>query len=328
MASLPHESTNDHASDPSRGAHGRIGRGAVEVKRAFWSVVGGSIDFAPQPLGEHVEPAGLRGYYCDLRGKTEFSFDDMLGNGYDWAIPMAQAGLGYWERHLEGEPTAEEFFRFADWLMEHATPGIAGGLVWRADMPVAKYGLQPGWISAMAQGQAISVSLRAHALSGEERYLEAARAALSPLLTPVSEGGAQNSIDGIPVLEEYPTPTASAVLNGWIFALWGVHELANVAGDREARELFETSAAGLAELLPRYDAGWWSLYSLYDHGRPDLAKPFYQRLHPVMLEGLALITEDERLRAYARRWREQDTRTAIVRASADKIVFRVSRALR
>jgi hypothetical protein len=82
------------------------------------------------------------------------------------------------------------------------------------------------------------------------------------------------------------------------------------------------------ELLPRYDNGWWSLYSLYDHGRPDLAKPFYQRLHPILLEALDLIHPAPRLQDYADRWRAQYTRRSVVRASLDKVYFRLFRALR
>lgn len=44
-----------------------------------------------------------------------------------------------------------------------------------------------------------------------------------------------------------------------------------------------------------------------DHGRPDLAKPFYQRLHPVLLDAL--------------------TKTAVARASLDKLAFRLQRAV-
>jgi hypothetical protein len=181
----------------------------------------------------------------------------------------------------------------------------------------------------MAQGQAISVLLRAHLLSGSVGYAEAAAEALAPLTTPVPEGGAMTEIEGLPVLEEYPTAAPSAVLNGWIFALLGVHELATACEDAEARALFDASAAGLVELLPRYDVGWWSLYSLAQHGgRPDLAKPFYQRLHPVLLEALHLLHPSPALAHYAERWRRQLRWPNIARASLDKVVFRINRELR
>ncbi|HEY1854944.1 MAG TPA: D-glucuronyl C5-epimerase family protein [Solirubrobacterales bacterium] len=305
---------------------GRVAGLAIETKRAFWSMVGGSVDFSPQPLGRHVDPQRIAGYYSDLSGKTRLTLEQMQGTEYDWVIPLAQVALGYWERLLDGEDTEAEFLAATDWLIQRSTEADTG-LLWPCWPTVPKYGLDSGWISAMGQGQAISVLLRAHARTGEERYLRLAEQAFGPLGLPVSEGGAQRQLDGVTVLEEYPTTKPCAVLNGWIFALWGVHELSLVSEDPEPGQLFERSAAGVVELLPRYDVGWWSLYSLYDHGRRDLAKPFYQRLHPVMLEGLALITEAEELRRCARRWRQQDTRLGVARAMADKLVFRAARAL-
>jgi hypothetical protein len=115
------------------------------------------------------------------------------------------------------------------------------------------------------------------------------------------------------------------VLNGWIFALLGGHELVNATGDERARRLRDESTAGLIALLPRYDVGWWALYSLYDHGRPDLAKPLYQRLHPVLLDGLDLAVPSPVLGEFARRWEAQLRPSAVTRAAVDKILFRLHR---
>ncbi len=296
-------------------------------RRSFWSMVGGSIDFSPQPLGRHVDPQGIAGYYSDLSGKTRMSVAEIRDTDYNWVIPIAQFALGHWERHLAGADSEAEFRSAVELLLAQVSwEGPAA--VWHNDIAVPKYGLRPGWISAMGQGQAISVLLRAHLLTGDLQYLEIAEGALQPLLTPVAEGGAQREIDGVTVLEEYPTEKPCAVLNGWIFALWGVHELSLVSKRPEAGRLFARSAAGVVRLLPRFDVGWWSLYSLYDHGRPDLAKPFYQDLHPVMLEGLELITGDPALGDYARRWRRQRTRLAYARVTVDKLAFRLSRGRR
>ncbi len=306
-------------------------RAIRELQAGYWAAAGRGVDFTPQPLGHNIDPDGLAGYYSELRHKTFRTIDGLPVNSFDepndWVIEVAQAALGFWERRVEGEDVEREFLFLADWLLEHRSEE-EGEVVWRTDLPVPKYGQEPGWISAMGQGQAISVLLRAHRLTGETVYSEVAHAAFPALCRPVADGGTQSLIDGYPVLEEYPTERPCAVLNGWIFALFGVHELAVAGSSAEARELFERSATGLVELLPRYDTGWWSLYSLYDHGRPDLAKPFYQRLHPELLEGLALIHPDSRLKAYAERWRAQYSRRGIARASLDKLFFRLYRAVR
>jgi hypothetical protein len=314
----------------SRRQPGPIRNALRELRAGWWAVTGRTVDFAPQPLGRRIDPGGLGGYYCDLRHKSRHTEGgipvDSFGELDTWVIPIAQAALGFWERRLDGEDVDRDFLFLAEWLLERGKEE-QGGVVWPIEIEMPKYGLRPGWISAMGQGQAISVLLRAHRLSGHDAYLETARAALPALCRPVAAGGTQSVVGGHPVLEEYPTTHPSAVLNGWIFALFGLHELALTCSDAEARELFERSTAGLVELLPRYDNGWWSLYSLHDTGRPDLAKPFYQRLHPVLLEALALIHPAPSLNAYAERWRAQYTRRAIARASLDKLAFRLRRGL-
>jgi heparosan-N-sulfate-glucuronate 5-epimerase len=311
----------------------RLRRAARELSAAHAAISGRTVEFTHQPLGSHIDPKGLGGYYCDLRHKAAHTIDGLpLGRGGKpdvEVIPVAQTALGFWELRIEGHDVDDAFLRLADWLMERAEPASddIAGLVWRIQVRMPKYELMPGWASAMAQGQVASVLLRAHSLTGDSEYLGAAHAAFPPLTVAVADGGLQATIDGAVVLEEYPTVAPSAVLNGWIFALFGVHELA-VAGElAEARDLFELSAGSLVTLLPSYDVGWWSLYSLGDHGRPDLAKPFYQRLHPVLLEALALIHPDPALRAYAQRWTAQLTKPNTARASVNKLAFRAYRAL-
>jgi heparosan-N-sulfate-glucuronate 5-epimerase len=307
-------------------------RALAEAKLGYDSVVGRGIAFQHTPLGRHVDPTGLAGYYFDLRHKAVDASKyadgiprDALGRKADWSIPVAQAALGYWELRLEGHDFDRQFLALADWLVENAKPA-AGGLVWPCDMAVPKYALSPGWPSAMGQSEAISVLLRAEALSGRKHYGEVAHSGFAPLQTPVSAGGVARELDGQLVLEEYPTETPTAVLNGWIVSLLGIHELATVTGHADASALFDRSSEGLLRLLDRYDVGWWSLYSLYDHGSPDLAKPFYQRFHPVLLRALDLVRPDSRFRAMAARWERQITRLALLRVSANKVRFRLTRA--
>jgi hypothetical protein len=305
----------------------------VAVTEGYRATFGLGYDFSPQPLGRHIDARGLAGYYCDLRHKAVaasgfsdgFPRSGLSSDPDEYVVPIAQAALGYWDLLLEGHDTRRSFLALSEWLVRAAAPGAAG-LAWRSTFPVPKYQLAPGWTSAMGQGEGISVLLRAHALTGEERYLGTARAAVEPLCADVARGGVMRKLDGHTVLEEYPAERPAAVLNGWTFALLGLHELANVTGDPGVRRLFRESAAGLISLLPRYDVGWWSRYSLYDHGRPDLAKPFYQRLHPVLLDALNLVHPDRRLVDMARRWESQITLRALGRATVDKLAFRLHRA--
>lgn len=290
--------------------------------------------FQDQTAGERIDRLGLRGYYCDFSHKAaprEREPGGSLAGVFDGGpvrspMVVAQAALGFWERYVAGEPVVDQFLVLSDWLMKNAKSG-KHGTVWSHDVAVPKYDVAPGWISGMTQGEAISVLLRAHLASGEARYRDAALDAFGPFTADVQAGGVTRDLDGAFVIEEYPTATPTAVLNGWIFGLLGLHELRVATGDERVDDLFMRSRAGLLSVLDRYDAGWWSRYSLRDHGRPDLAKPFYQRLHAVLLDAVDLVEPDARLAAMARRWERQITRPAMVRIALNKTAFRIYREL-
>ncbi len=110
--------------------------------------------------------------------------------------------------------------------------------------------LQPGWMSAMAQGEVASLLVRLHLATSEERYADGARRAIKAMLIPVSEGGTLVEKDGLPFVEEYPTAKPSCVLNGAIFAIWGLRDVGVGLDDAEARDWFKRTAAALAELRP------------------------------------------------------------------------------
>ncbi len=116
------------------------------------------------------------------------------------------------------------------------------------------------------------VTAHASLASGAARTLQPP----SPLVSTTSAG---------PVLEEAPSSPPSHILNGWIFALWGLR-IWPWARRRSQPRGCTGEPVRLRETLPRYDVGWWSRYSLFPHAFTDLAKPFYHRLHADQLEVL------------------------------------------
>ena len=156
------------------------------------------------------------------------------------------------------------------------------------------------WLSAMAQGQGASLLVRLHAHTGHERFVEGALLALRPFAVPAAQGGVQALLDGRPFPEEYPTLPASHVLNGAIFALWGLRDVAIALDDQDAHRGFADGAETLALNLHRWDTGRWSLYDLFPHPIPNPASSFYHALHVSQLEAMALFAphaEIERVRS-------------------------------
>jgi hypothetical protein len=125
------------------------------------------------------------------------------------------------------------------------------------------------------------------------------------------------------------------VLNGWIWGLWGLYDTGIAfaggtdsvrdAGER-ARSAFERGVRTLASLLPRYDVGRrWSRYDLFPRHIPNVASPFYHRLHVEQLRAMTLLAPQFPIFAeYAARWSESGKDPA-ARAEAliAKAAFRV-----
>jgi heparosan-N-sulfate-glucuronate 5-epimerase len=133
------------------------------------------------------------------------------------------------------------------------------------------------------------------------------------------------------VLEEYPTTPPSHVLNGWVFALWGLYDVAHSQpGDGAAGELFARSTETLVARLPTYEIfGGWSRYDVFPHPLINVASPFYHSLHVAQLFALSQLHPDDRLSAAARRWATAAGRpTVYARAVVGKVAFRMVRPRR
>jgi hypothetical protein len=284
----------------------------------------------PQPVGHHIDPEGIRGYYIDLRGKVE----DKRWPPEWWCrheeqeyIAVSQLGLGCWERFLDDhdEEWLDGAIKTADYLLDQQTRGgrLDGGWPHLWSYPHT-YRVRPPWLSAMAQGEAASLLVRLYRHTRDERYADAALRALRPLRVPVAEGGVMTRLRGGLFLEETPTQPGSFILNGAIFALWGCYDVAVGLGDAGARELSEEATETLAQHLGAWDTGFWSRYDLYPHPVANLATPFYHRLHINQLAAMQRLVPRpefaatlERFEAYAA------TPRNVARAYAAKVAFRV-----
>lgn len=259
------------------------------------------------PLGPSIDPDGVGGYQIDFRVKTRES-----GWPPSWLPPrerqlwvdIAQWGLGCLERHRAGE--GEQWLDSARAAAEHLVAEQGRGGEWSHlfryphSLP-----LPPPWPSAMAQGEGASLLVRVHALTGEDRYAEAALAALRPMRAPVEAGGTRALLGGGPWPEEYPTRPPSLVLNGAMFAMWGIRDVGVGLGDAEAAREFAEATDTLARELHRWDTGRWSLYDLFPHPVSNPASSFYHRLHISQLEGMALLSphpEFDRIRGRFQRY--------------------------
>jgi hypothetical protein len=220
------------------------------------------------------------------------------------------------------------FLRLADWLVAHQ----AENGCWYAHTDLPAYRMRAPWPSAMAQGRGLSVLTRAWQGTEDDKYIESARRALAAFSVPVKHGGITDTYDGRITYEEYPAQPAPHVLNGMIFALFGLWDLVRAQpGDRRAAAIFERGAAAVEALVPHYDTGWWSLYDLYHLEAATPRNPctvHYHDIHIKQLRVMHAITGRDAFDALARRWAAyQEGMSGPLRAYVGKTAFVARRKL-
>ncbi|XP_059478168.1 D-glucuronyl C5-epimerase B [Neocloeon triangulifer] len=198
------------------------------------------------------------------------------------------------------------FWASAQWFVRHQTSEGGWQIPVRRRLAAGMSVLAPGWLSAMAQGHAASILARAYLRSGDKKYLTAAENGLRPFRVASARGGVRTSLWGHPWFEEYPTSPPSLVLNGFIYALLGLHDLRVIGRSKEAAALYAEGLASLRALLPLYDMGSGSVYDLRHVTvgcAPNVARWDYHATHVNQLLLLATVEPAEELLARtANRW--------------------------
>jgi hypothetical protein len=265
----------------------------------------------PQRKGSFRAGEPLSGYYNDLTPEVRAAspaaaaerLASLVRDPHANYTTVAQLGLGTWQLGLADPAWYTVTTRAARWLAGRLDDD--GRLVVRWRMPHT-FTVEPPWISALMQAEAVSLFLRA-SFVGEPLLAEAAAAARplvegSPILVETAQG---------PVLQEYPTSPPSHVLNGWIYGLFGLYDLATLGASTEelrgpsvaaAGDAFRRGAAAVAARAHLYDAWGWSRYDLYPHRIVHVASPYYHRLHIELLRALDDLAPDVRLTTVADRW--------------------------
>jgi hypothetical protein len=191
--------------------------------------------------------------------------------------------------------------RIADWLVRKQQ--VDGR--WLYEFPVTLDGATIGIPrpSAAAQGEAISLLERAFQLQHDRRYLNTAVKAMLPLERSASSGGVRRCYRQncrLPFFEQYPTPLPSEALTGFMLALVGLYDLAQIAPPRTgATELYAAGRRTLDLLLPRFDDDGLARFDL-SSGMPATQQD--QAIDIYLLRTLNSVGPDPRLRYYANQW--------------------------
>jgi heparosan-N-sulfate-glucuronate 5-epimerase len=260
----------------------------------------------------------------DSAGIPMLNYRGKLGLQYN-PIAIAQWGLGHYNR-TQNAQSKNKFLAASNWLCAHLELNSFGVWVWSHHFDWEyRSPLKAPWYSALAQGQGISLLVRAYKETGSALYLETAVRAFTSFLKSTSEGGVTFRDDrGNLWFEEYIVSPPTHILNGFIWAAWGVYDYFLATEDRIAWDLFAQAVHTLRASLDCYDLGFWSLYEQSNTLLPMVASPFYHRLHIVQLRVMHCLTGDEIFARYANKWESYArSRTKCTRALCYKSAFKL-----
>lgn len=234
---------------------------------------------------------------------------------------MAAFALAHYNRFLihKNSDSRTEFLKAADWFMR------AEDALWHY---ANDYGeLKAPWVSGMAQGEGVSVLVRAFSLTNEGRYIEQAKQALAPLMKYKSEGGVRSRISGQhEFIEEYPFAKPSHTLNGFMYCLIGLHDLAQLSPEAVEAVGFSDLFTTLETQIDRWDIGYWTTYDLHQakSGRRNVSTMLYHRLHISLLTYLAAKLDSQVLKQVVGRWDAYcHSPVSRIRALGAKILYRL-----
>jgi heparosan-N-sulfate-glucuronate 5-epimerase len=282
-------------------------------------------------LGEYYMMFSEKADYAgghDSDGIPLLDYHGKIGPQYN-PIAIAQWGLGncnLYQRTQESE-RKQKLLAACHWLCSHLEQNGFGLWVWNHHFNWEyRTPLKAPWYSGLAQGQGISLLVRAYRQTKSQTFLDAAERAFAAFLKSTDEGGVVFTDErGDLWFEEYIVSPPTHILNGFIWASWGVYDYFLTTRDGAAQQLFDAAVRTLRNNLERYDLGFWSLYEQSGTRLPMVASAFYHQLHIVQLRVMFRLTGDDIFARHAERWANYARSPANrLRALGYKCAFKLS----
>ena len=221
-------------------------------------------------------------------------------------VTVSQQAFHYWDEFQKGDERSKKLFlNCTDWLVDNAVL-YDNYSVWEYNFPWPSRNLTPPWISGMAQGQGIQALVKAYNITGDQKYLKIANSSLLSFFVEVKNGGVtyKDPETGGWWYEECPNPgnPNDRILNGFIFALLGIHEYYERTGNKDAKYLFDKGIIELKNHLSDYDTGEWTYYDQVGNN----ASIGYHHIHVKQLAQLYEITHDSVFKEYYQKWKSYE----------------------
>lgn len=237
----------------------------------------------------------LYDHHYDLFDKDGFPIRRKNGQDIYGYTTICSYALAKWQLYLETGETqhATQLIKTVSFLKETATETHYGGLVFET---------YDKHLSAMNQGEALSVIARAYEFTNDEALKEFAKKVVMSYNVMVKDRGVKGQFGNSNIYwyEERAMLPYKHILNGMIYAVNGLRDIITVMPEiKEAGQYFNDGVNYIAEALPKFDTGSWSLY-WYDETHPHYpASMMYHNLHICQLTFLYNVTKQMEFKHYA-----------------------------
>lgn len=277
----------------------------IQIQRWIKMLLGKSVEHVHQGVGKVYSKSEIKGYYNDLTEKVTMDksllYNDKLplikqldGEYIYFPVAIFQYALGCYDLWLieKKEIYKNKFMQCVSWILDKQDE--------KGGWDNFSYFYKNAPYGAMAQGEGSSVLLRAYTLTGDVKYRNAAKKAIDFMLQDIKNGGTTEYVDGKVVFHEYTNQPV--VLNGWIYAWWGLYDYVICTNDNgQYKHFLNESMNSLIISLPLFKNKYWSLYD-YDK---KLTSPFYHNLHIAQMKAMFDLTGVEIFKEYATKWQYQ-----------------------
>lgn len=297
---------------------------AFKIKKWANMLRGKSIYHVNQDEGKYYSKNEVKGYYNNLTDKVLLFGKDGdevpvttvdTGETIYFSIAIFQYGLASYDLYLASDKNDKfmlaKVIACANWGVENQLED-GSWVTFEYETPEYPF-------STMAQGEGVSLLIRAYNETKDDKYMICLKKAMKFMLTPFENGGPTlyNS-DGVFL---YECPKDPLILNGWIFSFWGGWDYCmTVKDDTDAKHILDKTLATMVKWLPKFDLSYWSMYE--DGTR--ICSPFYHKLHIAQLNVMYDLTGEEAFRYYAERWNKFQhnwlyRKIAFIRKASQKI---------
>lgn len=273
----------------------------------YWTkmILGKSISHVNQDEGKFYNKGEITGYYNNLMDKVlkqkPLGIDQLpLINTQnmkkiEFSTAIFQYGLGAFDLYLQTKDNNYYtlFIRMADWAVENQNDN--------GSFDTFSFIYPDNPHSAMAQGEATSLLLRAYSVSGIEKYLISSRKAIDFMLLPIELGGTSDVNENDLYLKEFTHK--QVVLNGWIFAIFGLYDFCLISDEIKYKDALDKTLRTLSDNLDLFDNNYWSNYNF---DATILSSRFYHKLHIAQLSALYQITGINKFYDLSYAWSQYD----------------------